>query len=103
HDTGMAVDLQNLAAAGVPEETRERVWAALNEASHAHPDARLTREFGHEGDRRDLPRHDTLDRALRTVPAMTPETPAAPPSPAAAELARQRGIETPDRDSAYSR
>ncbi len=103
HDTGMAIDLQNLAAAGVPEETRERVWAALNEASHAHPDARLTREFSHEGDRRDLPRHDTLDRALRTVPTMTPETPPAPPSPATAELARRRAIETPDREAAHSR
>ena len=34
---------------------------------------------------------------------MTPETPPAPPSPATAELARQRAIETPDHDSAHSR
>lgn len=100
-DTGMAIDVGNLAAAGVPEETRERVWTALNEASHSHPDARLARHYVHDDDTRDLPRHDTVDRALRTVETPPAPTPPAVPSPATAELAR-RTAEAPDRSTAYS-
>ena len=103
HDTGMAVDLENLAAAGVPEETRERVWSALNEASHQHPNARMARHYGHDGDSRDLPRHDTVDRALRTVQTPPPPAPAIPPSPARAELAHGRTVDAPDRSGSYSR
>ena len=102
HDTGMARDLENLAA-GVPEETRERVWTALNEASHSHPDARLARHYVHDADRRDLPRHDTVDRALRAVGDQIPPAPAVSPAPAGAERARQQAIESPHRDAAYSR
>lgn len=103
HDTGMARDLGNLAAAGVPAEERERVWTALNEASHSHPDARLARHYVHDNDRRDLPRHDTVDRALRTVEPQPAQTPPSVPSPATAELARRRALEAPDRDAAHSR
>ncbi len=103
HDTGMAVDLQNLAAAGVPDDARERVWTALNEASHSHPDARLARHYVHDDDRRDLPRHDTVDRALRTVETLPPPEPPAVPSPARGEHARQRGLDVPAHDAAYSR
>ena len=39
HDTGMPVDLQNLHQAGVSAGDRDRLWTALNEASHTHPDA----------------------------------------------------------------
>lgn len=102
-DTGMARDLESLAAAGVPEEARERVWTALNEASHSHPDARLARHYVHDGDRRDLPRHDTVDRALRGVGSQLPPAPVPVPPPAGAELARRQTLDAPDRDAAYSR
>ena len=100
---GWPAILESLAAAGVPEEARERVWTALNEASHSHPDARLARHYVHDGDRRDLPRHDTVDRALRGVGGQLPPAPPAAPSPAGAELARRQALEAPDRDAAYSR
>ncbi len=103
HDTGMARDLENLAGAGVPEEARERVWTALNEASHSHPDARLARHYVHDGDRRDLPRHDTVDRALRGMHELPTPAPPVSPAPARAELARRQAIEAPGRDAAYSR
>ena len=83
HDTGMARDLENLAAVGVPAQTRERVWTALNEASHSHPDASLARHWAHDGDRRDLPRHDTIDRTLRGIDELAPPTPDTAPPPAA--------------------
>ena len=103
HDTGMARDLENLAGAGVPEEARERVWTALNEASHSHPDARLARHYVHEDDRRDLPRHDTVDRAIGTVHRQHTPNPAVSPAPAGAETLRRQNLEVPDRNAAYSR
>ena len=102
-DTGMARDLENLAGAGVPEDARERVWTALNEASHSHPDARLARHYVHEDDRRDLPRHDTVDRAIGTVHRQHTPNPAVSPAPAGTETLRRQNLEVPDRNAAYSR
>jgi hypothetical protein len=102
-DTGMARDLENLAGAGVPEEARERVWTALNEASHSHPDARLARHWVHDDDRRDLPRHDTVDRAVGTIRREQAPDPPVSPAPAGAETARRRSLDVPEHDAAYSR
>ena len=97
-DTGMRADLENLNAAGVGKEDRDRLWSALNEASHTHPDAQLARHHLHDGDRRDLPHHETLDRTLIGIDELTP--PAAPGGHAnARENDAARNRTTPERNT----
>ena len=96
HDTGMPVDLQNLHEAGVSAADRDRLWTALNEASHSHPDAQLARHYVHDGDTRDLPGHEKTDRMLLGLEHLTPPpgavSPARAGSPPVDQHRRERDV-----------
>ncbi len=95
HDTGMAVDLQNLNAAGVSAADRDRLWTALNEASHSHPDAQLVRHYVHDGDTRDLPDHEQIDRTLLGIEQLAPPPGAVSPPRAGSPQSTDRNREAP--------
>ena len=98
HDTGMPVDLQNLHQAGVSAGDRDRLWTALNEASHTHPDAQLARHYMHDGDTRDLPGHQQTDRRLLGLEQLTPPPGAVSPARAGSPESADRNRETPTFD-----
>ena len=95
HDTGIAVDLQNLNEAGVSAADRDRLWTALNEASHSHPDAQLARHYVHDGDTGDLPGHEQTDRMLLGLEQLTPPPGAVSPARAGSPVSADRNRETP--------
>ena len=101
HDTGMPVDLQNLHEAGVSAADRDRLWTALNEASHSHPDAQLARHYVHDDDTRDLPDHEQTDRLLLGLDQLTP--PPGAVSPARAGSAHSIDRNRPEHDIAVER
>ena len=98
HDTGMAVDLQNLREAGVSAADRDRIWTALNEASHSHPDAQLARHYVHDGYTRDLPGHEQTDRTLLGLEQLTPPQGAVSPPRAGSPVSADRNREAPAFD-----
>ena len=98
-DTGMPVDLENLAATGVPADERQRLWTALNEASHTHPSARLARHYSHDGDERDLPHHEMADRALLGIEELTPPAGAVSPARAGSLAPVGRNVVEPELEA----
>ena len=101
HDTGMAVDLQNLHETGVDAGNRDRLWTALNEASHSHPSAQLARHYVHDGDTRDLAGHEQTDRMLMGIGQLAP--PPGAVSPARAGSAHSMDQNRPEHDVAVER